>query len=184
MEVGMGGDDRWQVLLDRLATLRQAIVPGVLLGAIHLINDQDLSLTHLATLYVLRPQEAFTVNQVAATLGISVSQASRVIDHLVGHDLVTRTEDPHDRRAKRVSISPPGRQLLRTFEDDVTQAQFSVIAQLPAGDQAVIIRAIDLMAHAAAASPPAAPNRPHSPDPPAPPPAPADQPPRPPRVHP
>jgi hypothetical protein len=50
----MGGDDRWRVLLDRLATLRQAIVPGVLLGAVHLINDLDLSLTYLATLYVLR----------------------------------------------------------------------------------------------------------------------------------
>ena len=180
----MGGEDRWQVLLDRLATLRQAIVPGVLLGAVHLINDLDLSLTHLATLYVLRPQEALTVNRVAATLGISVSQASRVIDHLVGHDLVSRTEDPRDRRAKRVAISPTGRQLLRTFEHDVTQAQFSVIAELPANDQAVIIHAIDLMAHAAAASPPAAPKRSHSPDPPAPPPAPAERSPRPPRIHP
>ena len=161
----MGGDDRWQVLLDRLATLRQAIVPGVLLGAVHLINDLDLSLTHLATLYVLRQQEALTVNQVAATVGISVSQASRVIDHLVGHDLVSRTEDPRDRRAKRVAISPTGRQLLRTFEHDVTQAQFSVIAELPADDQAIIIHAIDLMARAAAT-------------------APAERSPRPPRIHP
>ena len=55
-----------------------------------------------------------------------------------------------DRRAKRVAISPMGRQLLRTFEHDVTLAQFSVIAELPAEDQAVIIRAIDLMARAAA----------------------------------
>jgi DNA-binding MarR family transcriptional regulator len=160
----MNGDARWQVLLDRLATLRQAIVPGVLLGAVHLINDLHLSLTHLATLYVLRPQEALTVNQVAATLGISVSQASRVIDHLVGHDLVSRTEDPRDRRTKRVSISPRGRELLRTFEHDVTQAQFGVIAELSAEDQDIIIRAIDLMANAAAAR------------------APADQPPRPGRV--
>ena len=180
----MGGEDRWQVLLDRLATLRQAIVPGVLLGAVHLINDLDLSLTHLATLYALRPQEALTVNQVAATLGISVSQASRVIDHLVSHDLVSRTEDARDRRAKRVSISLTGRELLRTFEHDVTQAQFSVIAELPADDQAIIIRAIDLMAHAAAASPRPAPKRPHSPDTPAPSPVPAHQPPRPRRVDP
>ena len=178
----MGGDDRWQVLLDRLATLRQAIVPGVLLGAVHLINDLDLSLTHLATLYVLRQQEALTVNQVAATVGISVSQASRVVDHLVGHDLVSRTEDARDRRAKRVTISPGGRQLLRTFEHDVTQAQFSVIAELPAEDQAVIIHAIDLMARAAASAP-AAPNRPHLSDTP-PPAAPAERSPRPPRVHP
>jgi DNA-binding MarR family transcriptional regulator len=156
----MDADDRWQVLLDRLATLRQAIVPGILLGAVHVINDLDLSLTHLATLYVLQGQEALTVNRVAETVGISVSQASRVVDHLVGHSLVSRTEDERDRRAKRVSISPTGRQLLRTFEHDVTQAQFSVIAELPADDQAVIIRAIDLMASAAAAREPAAPGRP------------------------
>jgi DNA-binding MarR family transcriptional regulator len=179
----MGGDGRWQVLLDRLATLRQAIVPGVLLGAVHLINDLDLSLTHLATLYVLQQHEALTVNRVAATVGLSVSQASRVIDHLVGQGLVSRTEDARDRRAKRVAISPRGRQLLRTFEHDVTQAQFGVIAELPADDQAVIIRAIDLMA-GAAASAPAAPNRPHPSATPPPPPAPADQSPRPPRVQP
>lgn len=179
----MGGDDRWQVLLDRLATLRQAIVPGVLLGAVHLINDLDLSLTHLATLYMLQQQEeALTVNRVAETVGLSVSQASRVVDHLVGHDLVSRTEDARDRRAKRVAISPRGRQLLRTFEHDVTQAQFSVIAELPADDQAVIIRAIDLMARAATSAP-AAPNRPHTADTP-PPPAPTDRSPRPPRAHP
>jgi MarR family transcriptional regulator, organic hydroperoxide resistance regulator len=178
----MGGDDRWQVLLDRLATLRQAIVPGVLLGAVHLINDLDLSLTHLATLYVLQQHEALTVNRVAETVGLSVSQASRVVDHLVGHDLVSRTEEARDRRAKRVAISPRGRQLLRTFEHDVTQAQFSVIAELPADDQAVIIRAIDLMARAATSAP-AAPNRPHTSDTP-PPPAPADRSPRPPRAHP
>lgn len=178
----MSGVDRWQVLLDRLATLRQAIVPGVLLGAVHLINDLDLSLTHLATLYVLQQHQALTVNRVAETVGISVSQASRVIDHLVGHGLVSRTEDARDRRAKRVAISPTGRELLRTFEHDVTQAQFSVIAELPADDQAVIIRAIDLMAGAAAARAPAALGRPHPPDTPSPPPAPADRSPRPRRV--
>jgi DNA-binding MarR family transcriptional regulator len=175
----MGSDDAWRVLLDRLATLRQAIVPGVLLGAVHLINDLDLSLTHLATLYVLQQHEALTVNRVAATVGLSVSQASRVIDHLVGHGLVSRTEDARDRRAKRVSISPKGRELLRTFEHDVTQAQFGVIAELPPDDQAVIIHAIDLMAGAAAARAPAAPGRPHPGDTPPPPPGPADQPPRP-----
>jgi DNA-binding MarR family transcriptional regulator len=178
----MGGEDRWQVLLDRLATLRQAIVPGVLLGAVHLTNDLDLSLTHLATLYVLQQQEALTVNRVAESVGLSVSQASRVVDHLVGHGLVTRTEDARDRRSKRVAISPRGRQLLGTFERDVTEAQFSVIAELPAEDQAVIVRAIDLMARAAASAP-AAPNRPHQSATP-PPPTPADRSPRPRSDHP
>jgi DNA-binding MarR family transcriptional regulator len=179
----MGGDDRWQVLLDRLATLRQAIVPGVLLGAVHLTNDLDLSLTHLATLYVLQQQEALTVNRVAESVGISVSQASRVVDHLVGHGLVSRTEDARDRRSKQVAISPRGRELLRTFEYDVTQAQFGVIAELPADDQAVIIRAVDLMARAAARRAPAAPNWPHTAATP-PPPAPAERPPSFRRVHP
>jgi len=44
-----------------------------------------------------------------------------------------------------------GRPLL---EPDVTEAQFGVIAELPADDQAVIVHAIDLMAGVAAASAP------------------------------
>jgi DNA-binding MarR family transcriptional regulator len=158
----MEAADRWEVLLDRLATLREAIVPGVLLGAVRVINDLDLSLTHLATLYVLRSQEALTVNRVADTVGISLSQASRVIDHLVGHGLVSRAEDERDRRAKRVSICSAGRELLRTFEHNVTQAQFSVIIELSADEQAVIIGAIDLMASGAAGKDPAGQRRPHT----------------------
>jgi DNA-binding MarR family transcriptional regulator len=150
-ELHEGEDDRWRALLDRLATLRQVIVPGVLLGAVRLIDDLDLSLTHLATLYVLRPQEALAVNQVAETIGLSVSQASRIVDHLVRHRLVGRTEDERDRRTKRVSISPAGRELLDAFERNVTEAQFSAITELSPDDQAIVIQAIDLMAGAAAA---------------------------------
>jgi DNA-binding MarR family transcriptional regulator len=173
----MEAEEHWEVLLERLATLSEAIVPGVLLGAVRVINDLDLSLTHLATLYVLRPQEALTVNRVADTVGVSVSQASRVINHLVGHSLVRRTEDERDRRAKRVSISPAGRELLRTFEHNVTQAQFSVITELSADEQAVIIRAIEMMARAAARRDLAGPRPPHRSQTLSPP-APADSPPR------
>ena len=150
-ELHEGEDDRWRALLDRLAALRQVIVPGVLLGTVRMINDLDLSLTHLATLYVLRPQQALAVNQVADTIGLSVSQASRIVDHLVRHGLVRRTEDERDRRTKRVSISPAGRELLSAFERNVTEAQFSAITELSPDEQAIVIRAIDLMAGAAAA---------------------------------
>ena len=54
---------------------------------------------------------------------------------------------------------PPGRELLRTFEPDGTQAQFGVIAELAADDQAVIVHAIDPMAGVGAASAPTAPAR-------------------------
>lgn len=102
----MSEAERWQILLDRLGALHEVIVPGVLLGAVRLINDLDLALTHLATLYVLRAQDGLAVNQIAETVGLSMSQASRVVDHLVDQGLVRRAEDERDRRAKLVSISP------------------------------------------------------------------------------
>ena len=150
-ELHKSKDSDWELLLDRLAALRQVIVPGILLGTVRMINDLDLSLTHLATLYVLQPQEAPAVTQVADTMGLSVSQASRIVDHLVRHGLVSRTEDERDRRTKRISMSPAGRELLRAFERSVTEAQFSAITELSPDEQATVIQAIDLMAGAAAA---------------------------------
>ncbi len=52
------------------------------------------------------------VSDVGTQLGVTNAAASQVVDRLVQMGLVARREDPDDRRAKRLTLTPAGRELI------------------------------------------------------------------------
>lgn len=115
----------------------------------HTFGDFDFSLPQLATLLLLEEEEGEpTIKQVAELLGRSVSTTSRLLDQLVERNLVSRREDKHDRRAKRVAITQSGRTLIVTFEQQRAQAQLAVMQYLSVEEQADVTRAMTLLAEA------------------------------------
>jgi DNA-binding MarR family transcriptional regulator len=85
------------------------------------------------------------VLQVADLIGGSKSKASRVVDHLVERGLVDRRDDDRDRRARQLTMTGKGHELLAAFENSVTEAQFARIERLSPDEIDLVIRAIDLM---------------------------------------
>jgi DNA-binding MarR family transcriptional regulator len=55
--------------------------------------------------------ELRTVTAVSEQLGISAASASRAADGMVRKKLVTRIEDPDDRRVKRLALTAKGQRL-------------------------------------------------------------------------
>jgi DNA-binding MarR family transcriptional regulator len=55
--------------------------------------------------------EPAAVTYLAERLGVSTAAVSRAVDALVRERLVTRVEDKHDRRVRRVAITARGRDL-------------------------------------------------------------------------
>jgi DNA-binding MarR family transcriptional regulator len=55
------------------------------------------------------------VSDLAERFGVSVPSMSRAVDALVKKRLVTRLEDPEDRRVRRVAITAKGKQLVDTL---------------------------------------------------------------------
>lgn len=72
---------------------------------------------------------AIRVRDVADSLQQHVSTASRLVDSLVHADLITRTEDPEDRRAVVLQLTPAGRAKL----DEVLRFQRDWIGGALAG---------------------------------------------------
>jgi DNA-binding MarR family transcriptional regulator len=68
----------------------------------------------LAQYHLLEPLVAgpSTNRQLAESADVSSPTATRMIDVLVARGLVTRVEDPTDRRAVLISLTPAGRQAL------------------------------------------------------------------------
>lgn len=75
--------------------------------------EQHLSISQLKMLFVLAGEaDAVSQKQLAEQLGLSDAATGRAVDALLGRELVDRREDPDDRRVKRVTLAPAGRQAI------------------------------------------------------------------------
>ena len=52
------------------------------------------------------------ITNLSEKMEISTAAVSQLVDKLVHADLLIRTEDPNDRRAKQVALSPKGKELI------------------------------------------------------------------------
>jgi DNA-binding MarR family transcriptional regulator len=80
---------------------------------LRVIDETGLGLVQLKVLMALpgSAEEAPTLSPVAEKLGLSLPSASRAVDWLVKRGYVVRTEDPDDRRARRLELTDSGRDL-------------------------------------------------------------------------
>jgi DNA-binding MarR family transcriptional regulator len=82
------------------------------------LSEADVSLTQVKLMHVLDRAEAdHTLKDLAEEMSFSLAGASRSIDALHQRGLVERREDETDRRMKRVSLTPEGRELLRNLNE-------------------------------------------------------------------
>jgi DNA-binding MarR family transcriptional regulator len=93
----------------------------------------------LAQFHLLEPlaDGPLTNRQLAEQAGVSSPTATRMLDLLVGRRLVTRLEDPVDRRAVLISLTPAGREALAAKLAEVEQGRRRVAAALEPDEQRV-----------------------------------------------
>lgn len=91
--------------------------------------EVDLTLAELILLHGLQ-HHPLTIAEVANTLYITHSAASRAADRLVRDGLVKREENPADRRQKRLTLTDAGAALLDEMEALRAQRLTAVLASL------------------------------------------------------
>lgn len=79
-----------------------------------------------------------TQKQLAARLGIDASTLVRLLDILERQDLIVRRPDEHDGRARKVSLSPAGKDRVRHIRDLLWKQESLMLADL-SDDQIVAI---------------------------------------------
>jgi DNA-binding MarR family transcriptional regulator len=78
------------------------------------VGALDLTLTQIKILHHLEEaDQPLTLKEGAELVQISLPAASRTVDDLVRRGFAERHEDVEDRRMKRVSITDPGRAVIR-----------------------------------------------------------------------
>jgi DNA-binding MarR family transcriptional regulator len=78
------------------------------------VEEEQLSLTQLKAMHVIGgSDEELSLNGLAERLGgLSLPTLSRAVDSLVQRGYVSRTEDPKDRRVKRLRLAAKGRRTI------------------------------------------------------------------------
>jgi DNA-binding MarR family transcriptional regulator len=101
-----------------------------------------LSVAQCYTVDAIGMQGQLTLNELAETLYITPSTASRTVDELVRRGLVERRQDSADRRAIRLSLTPPGQALDEALRRHLIRRQMTILEQLDPRSRRGVLKAL------------------------------------------
>jgi DNA-binding MarR family transcriptional regulator len=122
--------------------------------------DETLTLPQLRTLVVLADRAPLKLSDLAAELGVNPSTALRMADRLAGAGLLARQPNPDSRREQLVSLTPPGRDLVRTVMDRRHTEIAELVRHLPEADRAGLVHGLRALTGAARDTYPDSPDHP------------------------
>jgi DNA-binding MarR family transcriptional regulator len=141
-----GTDD----MVTALLTASRALV-GVSAASLAAV-EETMTLTQFRTLVLLSQHGDTTIVRMAERLGVNPSSAQRQVDRLVRIGMVTRAENPADRRELMVALAPAGRALVNAVTARRRQALSRIVRRMDPTDAAHLTEA--LLAFAAASGEP------------------------------
>src|SRR5215216_1100146 len=115
--------DERQAIIEQIIASHQSIYRAIGASLPSVWMSLDLSMAQLKTLMALYSCGALPIGQIAEILGIGQPTASHLVDRLVQTRLVSRTEDPLDRRRTLAQLSPGGEELA----ERINQVRFGTL---------------------------------------------------------
>lgn len=106
-------------------------------------KKSGISMTQIAAMIKLNKNAVCGVTDLGEELGISSAAASQLLDRMVQQGSVERTEDPQDRRSKRLVLTNEG---LKTFKESMNAKQQWVRALASSLDEAELSQVADALA--------------------------------------
>jgi DNA-binding MarR family transcriptional regulator len=115
--------------------------------------NSHLTLTQIKILMLLARHGSVSGGELAGLLGVGPAALSGMIDRLVAQDLVARTEDLHDRRVRRITLTKAGSELIGGILDAGAEQLRKVLSRLSDEELATVARAMHLLVDATAGEP-------------------------------
>jgi DNA-binding MarR family transcriptional regulator len=113
-------------LIDALQAGLHVFMHRSMRNVIRFAKESGLSMSQMGALFHIDRQGACGVSDIGDDLGISHAASSQMLERLVQQELITRSEDPHDRRLKHIVLTDKGSALLH----DSLQARQSWLTDL------------------------------------------------------
>lgn len=131
-------------LTHRLTTVMVALMKGSHSATMDVALEYELTLSQLRILFLLDHSDApLAVNAIAERISLSMPAAGRAIDALHKSGLVSRREDPVDRRVKRIELTETGAQAIARISASRLAAVQGLVGSLSGDERAQLDDAVD-----------------------------------------
>ena len=110
----------------------------------------QLTMSQLKILLLLYRLGDTSGRELAGLLGVSLATMSGMVDRLVTHGLVTRAEDRHDRRVRRITLSGAGKEMIGNIITAGTEKQARLLRRLTADELHTVADAMQALVRVAA----------------------------------
>jgi DNA-binding MarR family transcriptional regulator len=113
--------------------------------------SSNLTMQQLKVLWLLSMHDGIGSRELAGHLGVTLATLSGIVDRLVAQGYATRSEDPHDRRVRRLHASATGRAAMEEIMESGTKAQRRLFDRLDDETLEMIVVVLDRITQAARA---------------------------------
>ena len=113
------------------------------------MRDHGLSMPQTLLLFRLYYRGQCSVGDIAEHLAVTNAAASQTVERLVQQGLLERDEDPNDRRAKQIVLSPLGQQLILDGIEARVHWMTELTSVLSPEEQTTIVAALEALTNAA-----------------------------------
>ena len=115
--------------------------------------DETVTITQFRTLVVLSRSDGINLNGLAEELDVNSSTAMRMVDRLIAAELVTREDNPDNRREVVLRLTPAGRQLVERVTRKRRARIAEIVTAMPTAQHAELISALRSFSDAAGEPP-------------------------------
>jgi DNA-binding MarR family transcriptional regulator len=115
----------------------------------HFAKSTGLSMPQISILMQLHHKGPCGMSEVSDRFDISAAAASQLVDKLVHAGYLERTEDPSDRRAKLLSLSAKGEELIQQGTEERYRWMDDLTSKLSTEEQVKVVEALDILTKAA-----------------------------------
>ncbi len=126
----------------------ELLLAHVIQDFMHFLHQTGLSRHEVHALLHIYHSGECQISEIGALSGSSAAAASQLVERLVQQGLVQRSEDPANRRIKRLRLTDKG---LKLIHEGVTSNRFlgELMQALPASQHKTVLTAFDYLAQAA-----------------------------------
>ena len=109
------------------------------------IKEQGLSMSQMGALFYIHRKGAIGVSDLGEEQGVTSAAASQMLDRLVQQGMVSRSEDPHDRRLKQIVLTELGAQILHQGIMARQTWLIDLVSSLPPSEQQQVLPALQIL---------------------------------------
>ena len=109
---------------------------------LRLWDSRGLTTTQLRLIFILRQGDGVSISSLAQSMGLSPSAMTGIIDRLVEQGLVSRQENPEDRRIVELRATDRGKTLLTNLWERRVGHMSEVLAQLSSEELSTLARGL------------------------------------------